>query len=162
MPNAFEVESLILSDYFTQDINGKSILAGIYGSELVFAALPQVMPLLIFTVTLKPVENLFEAEIKFSGPNTKPLVVFDTSFSVQGQPNQFTRVIFNIQLPYLHFDGPGTYTIEVGAKGKKPHYRKQLNFVVGTGSVALPGTVSVGLRYIAESATVKFNGSSIA
>ncbi len=162
MPNTFEVESLILSDYFTQDINGKSVLAGIYGSELVFAALPPVMPLLIFTVTLKPVENSFEAEIRFSGPKTKPLVIFDATFSVQGQPTQFTRVIFNIQLPYLHFDGPGTYTIEVGAKGKKPHFHKQLNFVVGTGNVTLPGTISVGLRYIAESATVKFSMGSVA
>lgn len=155
MVNAFEVDSVTLSDYFTQDISGKSVLAGVYASELVFASTPTILPPLIITVVLKPNVNAFDAELSLSGPTTKQLVVFDAGFKVDSSISEFARAIFNIQLPLLKFDGPGPYSLEIGSKGKKPHFRKKINIMVGTGTTLPPGSLTLTMRHIASGSAVQ-------
>lgn len=128
---AFEVESVVVCDYSTQDANGKQIQVGIFDHVVVRSTEATNMQPFSIVVGLKPIHPEFEFVIELLGPNNIGIIRGQFTVKYGKNPSDVHRVNINFAVPSIPFPGMGEYTVLVRLKNEKVVFRRVYNFVDG-------------------------------
>lgn len=130
MPAAFEVHHALLSDYAALTDGGKSVVGGLYGSDIRFPFLPEMMPQLFCLCTLRPLSMTGTPIIRLIGPKGDTIFHLHARFDISEEPPAFATINLVLQLPAIPFPGAGEYRISV-FDGAEPAYEKRFWMNIG-------------------------------
>lgn len=109
---SFEVEYALISDYASQTIDGKCMVAGIYPAEIIFSSEPAQLPAFSVTLCLKPLNPRFDFAVEFLGPSNQRIFELHARHEAQ-KIRQTSRVMMQIPMPPVPFAGFGEYKLLV-------------------------------------------------
>ncbi len=133
MSHFFEVESVNICDFITQDQHGKSILVGVYTGELRFPEPPPAWPPFFFNVVLDPIERAFDFHVQFIRPDRRAFVSMRGHYAAAENPRKENRVVLNWQIAPVRFTGDGTYILEVRDGSDKVVFTREIDVSSGPG-----------------------------
>lgn len=119
-----EIEQIFICDYATADIEGKVVLGGIYGDEIVFAADAPVWPPLRFFVILRPIVKKIYFTLSFKDPTYKEVFGVSGTFEAKTDVEYHNTVNMNIHMPPRPLEVGGDYQILFTANGTEIYRRR--------------------------------------
>lgn len=127
----FDVESVTVADYASQDLDGKGILVGVrVGTNFVERA-PRNFPNWFMVAVICPKANHFAFSVSVLAPNGKEMMKVDLDCHVEGPEFGHARLNSIIQFPPIPFPGLGDYIIRIKDESGATVYRYPLSFKQG-------------------------------
>jgi hypothetical protein len=109
----FKVHNVLLSEYASQDSDGKPILVGIHVGSVQFRDPMPILPPWFITAVLQPMQTEFSLDMEFNAPSGKNVLAIhvDHKADIVGDP--WYRLVLNVQLPAIPYPGDGRYEVVV-------------------------------------------------
>lgn len=128
---SFEVVSLTIADYATQDAGGNGIQIGVRVGDLYVNAAPPTFPAWFAILVMRPKEQNFSFSLDVITPNRKEMLRVNCDCVADRMPNQETHLTSAIQFPPIPFPGFGEYLIRVKDGAGVVVFRHTLTFKLG-------------------------------
>jgi len=118
MTASFNIRNALVCDDARREMNGKSILIGVYNDVIVLPQFPFiVVPKLVFYMVVNPLGNKFST-VEFRMTDSAGNKVFEISGGLSPyDPSESMPIV--IQAVGLTFASAGTYTMELALDGTK-------------------------------------------
>lgn len=127
----FSVDSIAISDYATQDSDGKPLLAGMQTGATHFREVPSALPAWFLTAVIKPIAQTFSCSIVLDAPSGRNILRLNMDYEADILPPKENRLIVTSQLPSIPFPGVGDYTFRVLDVGGRTVFRHVMSLRVG-------------------------------
>jgi hypothetical protein len=128
---SFDVVSITIADYATQDAGGNGVHVGVRVGDLYVASTPPTFPAWFAVLVLRPKQQNFNFSLDVIAPNRKEMLRINCDCIADRVPNQETHLTSAIQFPAIPFPGFGDYVIRVKDGAGAVVHRHILTFKLG-------------------------------
>ncbi len=146
----FDVESITICDYATLDVAGKSVLVGVYASEVRFVVPPPFWFPLFLVAVLDPVKREFGFQIEFVRPDGRILSSITGRYVAPTDPPLENRAIINWQIPAMRFTGAGKYVLRAKDQSGVVVFERDVTVAVGPPTAPFSAQISADVVFDAE------------